>query len=96
MLCLSEGELLFSSILPIMMFLNPDFPHIIWSFTYRGSRLDVDQSEDEGQILYAVWANHNKGCAVAVPRALTREDAIRRAKRYVDFRLIQGATSSYQ
>ena len=78
------------------MSLDPDFPHIIWSFTYRGSRLDVDQSEDEGQILYAVWANHSKGCAVAVPRALTREDAIRRAKRYVDFRLIQGATSSYQ
>ena len=78
------------------MSLDSDFPHIIWSFTYRGSRLDVDQSEDEGQVLYTVWANHNKGCAVAVPCALTREDAIRRAKRYVDFRLIQGATSSYQ
>ncbi|MCM1984824.1 hypothetical protein [Lyngbya confervoides] len=69
------------------MILDPDFPHIIWSFTYRGWRLEVDQSEDNGQVLYAVWAIHEKGCAVAVPCALTQSDAIKRAKRYVDARL---------
>ena len=62
----------------------PDFPHIIWSFTYRGWRLEVDQTEDDGQILYSVWANYDQGCAVAVPCALTREDAIKRGKNYVD------------
>jgi len=67
--------------------LNPDFPRIIWSFTYREWRLDVDQSEENGQIFYSVWANYEMGCAVAVPCALTRTDAIRRAKKYVDARL---------
>jgi hypothetical protein len=81
--------------MPIMI-LNPDFPHIIWSFTYRGWRLEIDQSEDDGQILYSVWANHEAGCAVAVPCALTREDAIKRGKQYVDFRLKQGSVRLLQ
>ena len=70
-----------------MIFSDPDFPHVIWSFAYRGWQLEVDQSEDDGQILYAVWANHTTGCAVAVPAALTREEAIKRAKKYVDSRM---------
>ncbi len=69
------------------MILNPDFPHIIWSFTYRGWRLEVDQSDENGQIFYSVWANDKMGCAVAVPCAFSRTDAIRRAKLYVDARL---------
>ncbi|MEB3213288.1 MAG: hypothetical protein VKL39_18205 [Leptolyngbyaceae bacterium] len=69
------------------MILNPDFPHIIWSFTYRGWQLEVDQSEDNGQVMYAVWANHEKGCAVAVPFASTQADAIKKAKQYVDARI---------
>ncbi|MBE7384796.1 MAG: hypothetical protein F6J95_025700 [Leptolyngbya sp. SIO1E4] len=70
-----------------MNFSNPNFPQIIWSFTYRGWQLEVEQSEEDGQVLYAVWANHDAGCAVAVPCAFTREDAIKRAKKYVDARL---------
>lgn len=73
------------------MILNPDFPHIIWSFTYREWRLEIDQSEDDGQVVYAVWANHENGCAVAVPCALTREEAIKRAKKYVDARIKTGS-----
>jgi len=69
------------------MILNPDYPHILWSFIYRGWRLEVDHSEEEGQVLYAVWANHEAGCAVAVPCALTQAEAIKRAKRYVDARM---------
>ncbi len=69
------------------MFLNPDIPHIVWSFTYREWRLEVDQSEEEGQVLYSVWANHEAGCAVAVPCAFTQTEAIKQAKRYVDARL---------
>ncbi|MEB3356097.1 MAG: hypothetical protein VKK04_05175 [Synechococcales bacterium] len=70
-----------------MVFFEPDYPHIIWSFDYRGWRLQIDQGKLDGQILYSVWANHETGCAVAVPCALTREEAIRRAKRFVDRRL---------
>lgn len=69
------------------MTLNPDFPHIIWSFVYRGWRLEVDQCEEDGQVLYAVWASHDTGTAIAVPRSLTRAEAIQRAKKYVDYRL---------
>ena len=69
------------------MILNPDFPHIVWSFTYRGWQLEVDQSEEDDQVLYAVWANHKAGCAVAVPCAFTQAEAIKRAKRYVDARI---------
>ncbi len=69
------------------MILNPDFPHIVWSFPYRGWRLEVDRSENDGQVVYAVWANHEGGTAIAVPCALTREEAIKRAKHYVDSRI---------
>ncbi|NJN21936.1 MAG: hypothetical protein HC812_13060 [Leptolyngbya sp. RL_3_1] len=69
------------------MILNPDYPHIVRSFTYRGWRLEVDQSEEEGQVLYAVWANYEAGCAIAVPCAFTQAEAIKRAKRYVDARM---------
>ena len=69
------------------MILNPDYPHIVWSFTYRGWRLEVDQSEADGQVLYAVWAHHEAGCAIAVPCAFTQAAAIKQAKRYVDARM---------
>ena len=67
--------------------LNPDYPHIVWSFTYRGWRLEVDQSEADGQVLYTVWANHEAGCEIAVPYAVTQAAAIKQAKRYVDARM---------
>ncbi|NJK36383.1 MAG: hypothetical protein HC825_08370 [Oscillatoriales cyanobacterium RM1_1_9] len=70
-----------------MVLSNPDYPHVIWSFSYRGWQLEIDQSELNGQRLYSVWANHSTGCAVAVPWALTREEAVKQAKRYVDRRL---------
>ncbi len=68
------------------MILNPDYPQIIWSFEYRGWRLELDRTEEDGQEVYAVWANHESGCAIAVPRALTKEDAIRRGKQYIERR----------
>jgi len=70
-----------------MVILNPDYPHIIWSFAYRGWQLEIDCAEEDGQVVYAVWANHATGCAIAVPRALTQEAAIRSGKQYVDRRL---------
>ena len=70
-----------------MMSPNPDFPRKVWSFPYRSWRLEVTQSQFENQIVYSVWASHDTGCAIAVPRAKTREQAIRWGKRYVDKRL---------
>lgn len=95
MLCLIEAELILTVTRSTMVLLNPDFPRIIWSFSYRGWQIEIDQSEDDGQIIYSVWANHATGCAVAVPRSLTREDAIRRAKKYVDWRLSSEVLRKY-
>jgi hypothetical protein len=70
-----------------MAFLDPDYPHIIWAFHYRGWKLEIDQSALDGQVVYSVWANHETGCAIAVPCAHSRPEAIRRGKQYVDWRL---------
>ncbi|WP_035986807.1 hypothetical protein [Leptolyngbya sp. KIOST-1] len=70
-----------------MLFTDPDYPHVVLSFTYRGFHLELDQSTHHGVPMYAVWATHDRGCAVAVPGAVSRTEAIYRAKRWVDDRL---------
>jgi hypothetical protein len=65
----------------------PDYPHIVLSFAYRGWKLELDQSELDGQIIYAVWANDASSSAVAVPYAPSRAIAIKQAKQWVDNRL---------
>ena len=72
---------------PSMLFANPDYPHVVLSFTYRGFYLELDQSTEDGLPLYAVWATHATGCAVAVPGVVSRTEAIYKAKRWVDRRL---------
>lgn len=69
---------------------DPDYPDIVLSFDYRGYRLQVARSEFEGQTLYAVWAGHSWGDALAVPCAIGRREAVRRAKRWVDRRATAG------
>lgn len=66
---------------------NPDYPHIILSFSYRGFIIQVDQSDFEGQPIYAAWVDYDMGYAMAEPCALSRKKAIRNAKRWVDRRL---------
>lgn len=66
------------------MILDPHYPQIIVSFPYRGLIIEVEQGFSEGQTIYAAWVDYATGSAVAVPKAWTREDAIRRAKRWVD------------
>lgn len=66
---------------------NPDYPHIVLSFPYRGWTIEIDQGESEGQIAYTAWANYPTGCAVAVPCARSRSQVIQRAKRWVDQRI---------
>ena len=71
-----------------MLIVSPDYPHIVLSFTYRGWKLEIDQSESEGEVMYAVWANNAKSSVVAVPYAPTRAIAIRRAKQWADRRFV--------
>jgi hypothetical protein len=70
-----------------MPFTNPDYPHVVLSFTYRDFHLELDQSTENGIPMYAVWATHDGGCAVAVPGVVSRSEAIYKAKRWVDQRL---------
>lgn len=66
---------------------DPDYPHIVMSFTYRGFKLDLDQSDDNGRPIFSVWANHDQGCAVAVAGVVSRSEAIYKAKQWVNRRL---------
>ncbi|MEO1070142.1 MAG: hypothetical protein AAFW95_13660 [Cyanobacteria bacterium J06638_6] len=70
-----------------MLFADPDYPHVVLSFAYRGFHLELDQSSENGIPLYAVWATHAGGSAVAVPGVVSRSEAIYKARRWVDRRL---------
>ncbi|HEY9764373.1 MAG TPA: hypothetical protein V6D07_17735 [Trichocoleus sp.] len=63
---------------------TPDYPHIVMTFTYRGFKVEIDQSEDNGQVVYAAWANHDWGCAIAVPCAYSRNEVVWKAKQWCD------------
>lgn len=70
-----------------MLNAEPDYPHIVLGFIYRGCRIQIDQGECEGQLTYAAWVDHQYGSAVAVPFAFGRAEAIRKAKQWIDARL---------
>ncbi|MEM1368572.1 MAG: hypothetical protein AAGG02_11255 [Cyanobacteria bacterium P01_H01_bin.15] len=65
-----------------------DYPEIVMAFQYRGWQIELDRTEDLGVEVFSVWANNERGSAVAVPFAMTRKDAIKKAKRWVDGRLL--------
>ena len=69
---------------PLMI--EPHYPQIILSFVYRGCKIQIDRDELDGHCIYAAWVNHEGGCAVAVPSAMTPMDAIKRAKQWIDQR----------
>ncbi|MEM9244640.1 MAG: hypothetical protein AAGA67_02695 [Cyanobacteria bacterium P01_F01_bin.153] len=73
-----------------MMSPEPDFPHKVLSFPYRSWTLEITQGQVDDQTVFSVWASHDLVSAIAVPRATSREQAIRWGKRYVDKRLNPG------
>jgi len=75
------------------MVIDPDYPHIVLSFTYRGWCIQIDRGEWDGEVTYGAWANYDQGCAVAVPYARSRTEAVLQAKQWVNRRL-QGGQSS--
>ena len=74
-----------------MYIADPDFPHVVLGFTYRGCKITIDKGECNGQLTYAAWVDYEFGdvigSAVAVPFAFGRAEAMRKAKRWVDARL---------
>ncbi len=69
--------------------IDPHYPHIILSFIYHGFVVEIEQDQFKNQAIYAVWVNSEQGCAVAVPYASTRTEAIRKAKGWIHRRLKQ-------
>ena len=70
-----------------MIIPEPHYPHIMFSFPYRGYRIQIEQDMFRGERIYAAWIDHDYGSALADPFAVTREEAVREAKRWVDQRL---------
>ena len=68
------------------MMIEPHYPQIILSFAYRGCTIEIDRDEFDGQFIYAAWVNYDRGFAVAVPSAITKQDAIEKAKKWIDKR----------
>ncbi len=66
--------------------IDPDYPHIVLAFDYKGWRVEIEQGELQGCKTYSVWVNYELGCAVAVPYAKSRWDAIIKAKQWIDAR----------
>ena len=66
---------------------DPDYPHVVLSFTYRdyGIKIAVDKWKDQN--FYTAWADHSFGSAVAVPYAINTKIAVRKAKNWVDTRI---------
>ncbi len=66
--------------------IEPDFPHIMLAFDYKGWKVEIDKGEINGATTYTVWANYKIGCVVAVPYASSRQEAVKRAKQWIDAR----------
>ena len=66
--------------------IEPDFPHIMLTFEYKGWKFEIDEGKMNGYATYAAWANYKLGCVVAVPYASSLKEAVRRAKQWIDSR----------
>jgi hypothetical protein len=70
-----------------MIIINPHYPDIVLSFVYHGCKVEIERDQLDGYYIYSAWVNHDQGCAVAVPGAMTTKDAIHQAKQWIDQKL---------
>lgn len=63
---------------------NPHYPQVVWAFPYQGVHIEITISTLHHETVYSAWVNHAQGSAVAVPKAYSCEQAIARAKTWVD------------
>lgn len=62
---------------------TPDYPNVIWAFTYRDMKIEITTSLYHEQMVYSAWVTYATGSAVAVPKAPTRGIAIAQAKKWI-------------
>lgn len=70
------------------MIIEPDYPHVVFAFPYRGLTIQIERSTLDDYSVYAAWVNYDLGSAMAVPKAWTRADAVQRAKQWVDRKFV--------
>lgn len=70
------------------MIIDPDYPHVILTFIYRGCKIEISQDFHHGQTIYTAWVNYHQGCAVAVPCANSRNLAISKAKTWIQRKFV--------
>lgn len=66
------------------MIIDPDYPQTVFAFPYRGVTIQITLSRGDEQTLYSAWVNYPTGSAVAVPKAYSRDEAIHRARHWVE------------
>ncbi len=62
---------------------DPDYINTVISFPYRGVTIQITSGTYLGVKIYTAWIDYATGSAVAVPKAYSRSEAIRRAKHWV-------------
>jgi len=74
--------------LPMTIIIDPHYPKKILAFTDRGFEIEisVDEDEEEG-ITYTAWIGYDYGWAMATHAETTKNQALRKAKRWVDMKL---------
>jgi hypothetical protein len=66
--------------------IEPHYPKIIMSFTYRQCFIQIERDQFDKKDIYAAWVNHDGGCAIAVPYAVSPTEAIRKSKQWINDR----------
>jgi len=67
--------------------LDPHYPKKILAFTYRGFEIEITIDEEEEGITYAAWIGYKYGWAMATPAEKNKNQALRKAKQWVDLKL---------
>ncbi|MEO0349513.1 MAG: hypothetical protein AAF282_05620 [Cyanobacteria bacterium P01_A01_bin.15] len=62
---------------------DPDYINTVFAFPYRGVTIQITSDTHLGTTIYTAWIDYATGSAVAVPKAYSRSEAIRRAKGWV-------------
>ena len=75
------------------MIIDPHYPHIVLKCPYREFTIEIEQTLWNDVITYVAWVNYDMGSAVAVPKARTRAEAIRRAKQWINRKFYESSYS---
>jgi hypothetical protein len=62
---------------------DPDYINSVLAFSYHGLTIQITACQHQERTVYTAWVDYATGSAVAVPQADSRDQAIRRAKIWI-------------